>query len=121
MNQKPVATVPPANFGTPEWLEWRRPLEEVATKRGEVDPVAWADANLRRHIDASDLRALGRCRDCGQPITLRQTGKCVYAEPCGHWRAQGELRKMLPYIERARRNLTPERRASLLELIGRTE
>ncbi len=117
MNQ-PVATVPPMNFGTPEWIEWRKPLEEVAARRGEADPVAWADHHLRRHEDAADLRALGRCQTCGAPITLRQVGKCVYSEPCGHHRAQGELRKMLPYIDRRRRQLSPERRASLLELLG---
>lgn len=115
--QKPVATVPPENFGTPEWLEWRRPLEEVATKRGEADPIAWADHNLRRHVDEQDLRAIGRCRECGEPITLRQTGSCVYTEPCGHWRGQGKLKTMLPFIEKRRRLLTRERRASLLELI----
>lgn len=118
MNYKPVATVPPENFGTAEWAEFRKPFEEVATRKGEADPVAWADHHLRRHEDAADLRAIGRCLECGASITLRQVGKCVYAEPCGHWRAQGDFRKMLPFIDKRRRQLTKERRASLLELIG---
>lgn len=115
---KPVAAVPPSNIGTPEWLEWRRPFEEVATKRNEPDPVAWAENYLRRDSDRADLRALGRCLDCGQPMVLRQIRRVIVMEPCGHWRAHGDLKKVGRFLEERRRKLSPERRASLLELIG---
>lgn len=116
------ASVPPENFGTPEWIEWRKPLMDVAAKRTagtDQTPEQWADDYLLKHEDAADLRALGYCAECGRPGELRAAGRCVYFEPCGHHRAQGDIRKMLPYMERRRATMSPERRAALLALIGR--
>lgn len=31
----------------------------------------------------------GRCPVCGQPVTEKQVGSCVYGEPCGHRLYQG--------------------------------
>lgn len=114
---KPVAAIPPDNYGTPQWLEWRKPFEEVAAKRGEADPVAWADNYLRHDQDAADLRALGRCLVCKAPIMLRQYRRVVVMEPCGHYRAHGELAKMGKFMEGRRVKMTPERRAALLALV----
>lgn len=116
---KPVASVPPAEMAdAAEWEKNRKPFIEPGERRGEADPVAWADYMLRRHYDAADLRALGRCLECGVPITLRQYHGVVVAEPCGHYRAHGQLGKIGKFLEGRRRKLTPERRASLLELVG---
>lgn len=112
------AVVPPADYGTPKWLEQCAPLLEVGEKRRPGDGAGWASDYLRSVVDGNDLRALGYCATCGRSITLRQIGRCVYSEPCDHYRAQGDLKRMQPYHEAARRRITPERRASLLELIG---
>ena len=74
---------------------------------------------LREVVDRNDLRALGYCYDCGQPITLRQIGRCVYSDPCDHYRAQGDLSRVRAAHERSRAKLTLERTRSLLALIGR--
>lgn len=113
------ADVPPAGYGTPEWVEQCAPLLDVGAKRRPADPQGWASDYLREVCDRNDLKALGYCATCGQPITLRQVGRCVYGEPCGHYRAQGELRRIQPYIARNRARLTPERERALLALIGR--
>lgn len=118
-----MADVLPANYGTPEWIEWRAPLVELARKRlpdgSEAEQVQWADDFLRREADRGDLRALGFCGDCGGSIKLCQVGRCVYGEPCGHYRAQGDLPRMQRFLDRSLATITPERRAALLALIHR--
>lgn len=38
-----------------------------------------------------DRSARGECTDCGAKIAeVRQVGRCVYAEPCGHRVGQGD-------------------------------
>jgi hypothetical protein len=113
------ADVPPADYGTPKWAQDFAPLVEVGAKRRPDDPEGWASEYLREMADHNDLRALGYCETCGQPITLRQIGRCVYSEPCGHHRAQGDLRRIQAYLTAARAKITPERERSLLTLIGR--
>ncbi len=116
-----LAAVLPPGWGSDAWVEDRGPFVGLAVKRCEPDPVEWADAYLRRHYDAADLRALGRCRTCGASIVLRQVGRCVISHPCGHYRAQGELKRMISFLEARRRELTPDRRASLLALLSPEE
>jgi hypothetical protein len=113
------ADVPPADYGTPKWAQDCAPLLGLGEKRRPGDAAGWASDYLREHVDQSDLRALGYCPTCGQPITLRQIGRCVYDEPCGHHRAQGDLRRIQAYLTGARAKITPERERSLLTLIGR--
>jgi len=93
-------------------------------KEGEKYPAAWredpeqrVDAWLWAHADEVELRALGYCRSCGSPTKLQQVGRCVYTT-CGHYRAQGELARMQSYLDLLRPNISAERRAALLALIG---
>lgn len=116
---RPVADVPPHFFGTPQWAEWCAPYMEVAAKRNPEDPQRWAEHVVRRDADEADLRTLGYCRDCGGAVTLIQVGACVYGEPCGHYRAQGNLPRIRAWHDKNLATITPERRASLLKLIGR--
>lgn len=104
-------------MGSHEWRAERALFVELAQKRQIVDPEQWADDYLREHHDAADLRALGRCRECRASIVLRQSGRCVVSHPCGHYRAQGDLKIMQTFLDTRRRNLTAERRASLLQLV----
>lgn len=115
---KPVATVPPPEMADQaKWEKDREPFIGLATNRGEPDPVAWADNYLRHHYDSADLRALGRCLACRQPITLRQYRRVVVAEPCGHYRAHADLKTLGRFMEHRRVKMTPERRAALLALV----
>lgn len=84
-----------------------------------LDPAERADDYLRRLYDVGDLRALGYCRDCGGAITLRQVGRCVYSEPCGHYRAQGDLKRILAFRAERLKKISEERKAALMALIGR--
>lgn len=118
MIQKPLATVPPIEMGSTLWAETVAAYLPVAVRRGIEDPQAWAEYHVRRDYDRADLRALGRCLDCGQPMSLRQIRRVIVMEPCGHWRAHGDLRKVGRFLEERRRKMTPERRASVLELVG---
>jgi hypothetical protein len=113
------AEVPPAGYGSAKWIEDCAPLLDVAAKRRPEDPQGWASDYLREHVDQNDLKALGYCATCGGAITLRQVGRCVYSEPCGHYRAQGDIARIQQFSERARARITPEREAALLALIGR--
>lgn len=113
------ADVPPADFGSPKWVGECAPLVEVGAKRRPDDPQGWASDYLREVVDRNDLHALGYCVTCGQPVTFRQVGRCVYSEPCGHYRAQGDLSRITAYRQAARAKITPERERSLLALIGR--
>jgi hypothetical protein len=119
-----LATVPPSSFGSAEWIADRAPLLELAAKRvpnGTAEQVAqWADEFLWEHADVADLRALGFCAKCGREITLRQVGRCVYSEPCGHYRAQGELARIQAYLTRSLAAMSAERRAAVLRLVGRS-
>lgn len=116
-----LCEVLPDAYGSAEWNDTIAAVMDVARKRRPDDPDGWANEWLRKEYDHGDLRALGYCRDCGRPISLRQTGRCVYSEPCGHYRAQGDLNKMRPYIKRRVQSISPERRAALLKLIGVTD
>jgi hypothetical protein len=118
MSPRRLAAVLPAEHGSPEWRATLALVRDVAELRSPADPDGWADEWLRASYDASDLRALGYCRTCGQKIELRQFGRCVYSSPCGHYRAQGDLKRMQPYIATRGARITPERRASLLKIIG---
>lgn len=86
-------------------------------RRRPDDPEGWADEYLWHSEDAADLRCLGRCVTCRGTITLRQVGRCVYSEPCGHHRAQGDLAKVLKFIERRRTQISSDRRIALMELV----
>jgi hypothetical protein len=120
--ERKLAPVRPADFGTPAWEEWVEPLVELAKKKfpeaSTDEQRMWADRFLLEASDEGDLRALGYCRHCGGRVTLRQVGHCVYTEPCGHYRAQGELRRMQPYLNQRRNTISAERRAALLALIS---
>lgn len=113
-----LADVLPDSYGTPAWQATVEHLLDLGRKRRPENPEAWANEWLRAERDQGDLRALGYCRQCHQPITLRQVGRCIYSEPCGHYRAQGELKRVAPYIVKRQARLTPARRTSLLKLIG---
>ncbi len=111
------ASVLPEETDSPEWKSTREQFIAIGKRRQVDDPEAWAELQMRKHYDAADLRALGRCRDCGESITLRSTGKCVVSYPCGHYRAQGELTTIVSHLEKRRRALSMDRRHSLLALI----
>lgn len=66
---------------------YREPTsEEIA-----ADEAAWA-ARIEE-IGARTKR--GECSDCGTKVTaVRQAGKCVYAEPCGHRLGQGDAKQV---------------------------
>jgi hypothetical protein len=39
--------------------------------------------------------AANQCGDCGTPVTaVRQLGRCVYLEPCGHRHGQGNAKQV---------------------------
>lgn len=119
MKAPALASVPPHGYGSEQWEADLAPLMDVARKKNPDDPRAWADDFLRRHSDVADLRALGICATCAQHITLRQVGRCVYGAPCGHYRAQGQLSRMTPFIQQRLGRITPERKAALLALVER--
>ena len=56
--------------------------EEKAAKEAEIAAFLneWA-SRLER----------GVCTTCEQPMTQKQVGRCVYAEPCGHRLFQGRV------------------------------
>ncbi|MDB4914084.1 MAG: hypothetical protein JWM95_1728 [Gemmatimonadetes bacterium] len=112
-----LADVVPGNFGSAEWEEWLAPLLKIGAKRRPDDAHGWASDYLRKDDDEADLRALGHCKQCGRGVTLRQVGRCVYTEPCGHYRAQGDIKKMQSYLDRRLAAMSPERRASVLALL----
>ena len=116
-----LCPVPPDGYGSDQWVRDREPLLKAAAKRDPENPERWADDYLRHHADEADLRALGYCRGCGSPGALRQVGRCVYWSSCDHYRAQGDLRKMQPYLDARRRKMSPERRAALLAMVGVVE
>lgn len=92
--------------GVPYPPEWTR------------DPEARADEYLWQHADEAELRALGYCRRCGRETRLEQVGRCVYTT-CGHYRAQGDVRRMQRYLDELRGKIGAERRTALLTLIDR--
>lgn len=118
MPLKKVATVPPADVGSSVWLESVKAFRTIGEKRHPEDPDAWAENYVRHDYDKMELRALGRCLECGQHVILRQYKGVVVSDPCGHYRAHGNLSKIVRFLEERRRKLTPERRASLLQLVG---
>lgn len=63
--------------------QFREPTpEEIA-----ADEAAWA----ARVEEVTARFKRGECSDCGVKVTaVRQAGKCVYAEPCGHRIGQGD-------------------------------
>lgn len=117
MSGPPVASVPPHGYGTEQWERDLAPFMNVARERNPDDPRAWADEYRRRVSDVADLRALGLCATCGRPIVLRQAGRCVYSVPCGHYRAQGDLSRMQPFIAQRLSRITPDRKAALLAIL----
>lgn len=110
--------VPPADYGSAEWMEAARRIADVFRERGTDRPDAVADEYLWQMADKSDLRALGFCRECGMIVSLQQVGRCVYTE-CDHYRAQGDVRRMRRFLAERRKKITPERTLALLALIGR--
>jgi hypothetical protein len=120
-SERALCDVLPEDYGSPEWRETIAAVMDVARKRRPDDPEGWANEWLRKEYDRGDLRALGFCFDCGRPMTLRQIGCCVYSEPCDHYRAQGQLTRMRPYIAKRLAKITPERRAALLALVTPAE
>ena len=68
---------------------------EVACPRAQFLTEAEAkaeEAESRKEIKAFfDEMASGKCPHCHQPMTKRQVGRCVYAEPCGHRLYQGKV------------------------------
>lgn len=52
------------------------------------------DAELKAVRDYFGALAGGLCPECGQPVEEEvQSGRCVYAKPCGHRMFEGKARK----------------------------
>lgn len=78
LNERPAAT-------TCELYREPTP-EEIA-----ADEAAWA----ARIEEALARTKRGECSDCGTKVTaVRQVGRCVYAEPCGHRVGQGDAKQV---------------------------
>jgi hypothetical protein len=69
-----------ANKGTCPKLDFPT-AEEARIAREESDA---------RFAKKMQRLAEGFCLQCDQPMTKRQVGRCVYAEPCGHRLYQGK-------------------------------
>ena len=66
---------------------YREPTaEEIAADRAAWDArIAELDERLKR----------GECGECGvKTASVRQVGRCVYAEPCGHRIGQGDAKQV---------------------------
>jgi hypothetical protein len=59
-------------------------MTEAQAKQSEAETLERL-AERRRKLDANI------CPVCDQPMTKRQVGPCVYAQPCGHRLYQGRL------------------------------
>lgn len=82
---------------------WVPVSDEVLTKLRNGCPLA--DFPTQEEEDADSLRleiamkdrfekmANNICPECDQPMTKVQSGRCVYAVPCGHRLYQGKLSK----------------------------
>jgi hypothetical protein len=50
-----------------------------------AEEIAAEDAEREAAIaEWMDRRQCGNCPTCGEAMTERRVGRCVYAEPCGH-------------------------------------
>jgi hypothetical protein len=117
---KQLAAVPPANYGSAEWVEWRAPLIAIGVKRAAPGQTAeqWADEFLWRDADAADTRALGYCYGCGARGALKEVIRgIVYFCPCGAFRAHGDVKKMQRFLDKRRQQMSEERKAAVLALL----
>ena len=121
MTTRRLASVPPDDYGSPEWVRSREPLLDVGAERtAGTDQTAeqWADEYLLKRSDAADLRALGYCGECFRPGGLQKVGHCVYWSACSCYRAHGDVRRMQAFLDKRKAQMSAARRAALLDLVS---
>lgn len=81
-------------FRTPERTEC--PSSCASYTEPTVEQLAEFNAKLDARFDEITQRqSRGECRDCGaKVVSVSQSGRCVYAEPCGHRIGQGDAKQV---------------------------
>jgi len=81
--RRPCITMPGKPAASTTCASYREPTDaEIEESERAVQAL------MQRFRDRS---ARGECTDCGAKIAeVRQVGRCVYAEPCGHRVGQGD-------------------------------